>query len=122
MVLRRLCACSEQHAERTASRQRSQWVELIRSYAAHHGLARVSLHSYTAASDAAAAAAAAASAGAPAAAAAASAVAASSASAADRDAALVNKLFRNDAIQRQSQYPPALLSHSQIPAQSTHSA
>jgi len=81
---------TEQPVEVQASRQRTAWVELIRSYSAHHRLARISLHSYSYTAGAASSAAAAAPAAATPA----------LQAAADKDAALVNKLFRNDAIQR----------------------
>jgi len=79
--------------EATWAKQRALWLDLIRQFAAHHGLTRISLQWLRAPAPAAATA----SAAVPAAAAAAVAAAAGS----ERDARLVNTLFRNDVIDRQ---------------------
>ena len=92
-----MCATlSVQPVEATWSKQRALWLDLIRQYAAHHGLARISLQWLRAPAPANAGGAAASSA-VPAAAAAAVAAAAGN----ERDVRLVNALFRNEAIDRQ---------------------
>jgi hypothetical protein len=91
-----LCATlSVQPVEATWSKQRALWLDLIRQYAAHHGLTRISLQWLRAPAPAGNAGSAAAAV--PAAAAAAVAAAAGN----ERDVRLVNALFRNDAIDRQ---------------------
>ena len=89
-----------QPVESTAIRQRAQWTELIRAYATHYKLTRFSLHQYATSSAAVAT-----SSGTPAAAASSS----SGSSSLDRDSRLINTLFRNDAIHRQSHQSKLIL-------------
>lgn len=75
---------SVQTTDATWSKQRSVWVDLIRTYCVHHRLHRISLHAYNTGSTA----------GAPA-------PPQRASGGVTRDAQLVQALFRNDAIDRQ---------------------
>ena len=97
---------SVQPVESTWQKQRALWLELIRSYAAHHRMTRLALHLYRPASSmadthaASASSTAATAAATSAVAAASSSAAASASSTASKDGALLTALFRNSAIDR----------------------
>ena len=95
-VMGLLSLCSVQPVESTWLKQRALWLDLIRAYALHYQLTRISLSLYrphAAAGGAGATSAVAATAAAPA--------SSSTGASTSRDAQLINALFRNDAIDRQ---------------------